>query len=331
MRTIATEHWTDSLRRAAFVIGSSLVAFVAARNTVTDLAQRFWGASGDFWQSTFDTAYSFFGGTDASASLWGSIVITMTVYWSFNLLLILLDTFNWPEFLMRYKVQPDKNAPVDRRQLAKAIALVLFNQTVVGIPFSLLAYQAFRLRGGVFHGELPTLQWVILEIGVCVLAEEVFFYYSHRLLHHPSIYKHIHKIHHEWTAPIGIISLYAHPIEHVLSNLLPPCVGPLIMGSHLGTVWVWFCLALISTSIAHCGYHFPLLPSPEAHDFHHLKFVNNFGVLGVLDSLHGTDRLFRASKAYQRHFLLLSLVPVRELHPDDEKAGDKRRQAEAAK
>ena len=90
-----------------------------------------------------------------------------------------------------------------------------------------------------------------------------------RTLHHRSLYSYIHKRHHEWTAPIGIISLYAHPIEHLVSNLLPPVLGPLLMGSHLCSAWVWFSIALLSTTVAHCGYHFPLLPSPEAHDYHH--------------------------------------------------------------
>uniref|UniRef100_A0A1I8GMH9 Fatty acid hydroxylase domain-containing protein n=2 Tax=Macrostomum lignano TaxID=282301 RepID=A0A1I8GMH9_9PLAT len=312
--------WIDSAKKTAFVLGTSLIVFVAARNTATDLLQRFWGASGNYWQQAFDWTYAAFGSDDRCAWLFGTLAITGVVYWAFNLFLMLLDVFNWPKFLLKYKVQPDKNAPIDKRMLAKAVATVLFNEFVVAPPFMLLMFALYSWRGVAFSGELPTFQWVILEIAVFSLTEEVFFYYSHRMLHHPRIYRYVHKIHHEWTAPIGIISLYAHPIEHVLSNLLPPCMGPLIMGSHLGTIWLWFCLALVSTSISHCGYHFPLLPSPEAHDFHHLKFVNNFGVLGILDSLHGTDRLFRASRAYQRHFLLLSLVPVRELYPDGDKA-----------
>lgn len=33
-------------------------------------------------------------------------------------------------------------------------------------------------------------------------------------------------------------------------------------------------MALLSTLNAHCGYHFPFFPSPEAHDFHHQKSVD---------------------------------------------------------
>lgn len=39
-----------------------------------------------------------------------------------------------------------------------------------------------------------------------------------RLLHHPKLYKKIHKKHHEWTAPIGVIALYCHPVEHVVGR-----------------------------------------------------------------------------------------------------------------
>lgn len=53
--------------------------------------------------------------------------------------------------------------------------------------------------------------------------------------------------------------------------MLPVVVGPILMGSHLSSITMWFSLALIITSISHCGYHLPFLPSPEFHDYHHLK------------------------------------------------------------
>jgi len=91
------------------------------------------------------------------------------------------------------------------------------------------------------------------------------------LLHHPKLYKHCHKIHHEWTAPTGIVAVYSHPVEHMLSNQLPLWLGPFLMGSHLSVALLWYSVAILNTTVTHSGYHLPFLPSPEAHDYHHHK------------------------------------------------------------
>ena len=94
-----------------------------------------------------------------------------------------------------------------------------------------------------------------------------------RLLHSPYLYRFIHKRHHEWTAPIAVTAMYCHPFENIFSNVLPIFLGVFIMGSHVATAWLWFSLAILFTLNSHSGYHLPFLPSPEAHDFHHLKYV----------------------------------------------------------
>ena len=98
-------------------------------------------------------------------------------------------------------------------------------------------------------------------------------YLTCRLVHWGPLYKAIHKKHHEWTAPVGVVAVYAHPFEYILSNVTPFVMGPLIMRSHMATTWLWYALAVTTTVCHHCGYHLPLLPSPEFHDFHHLKWV----------------------------------------------------------
>ena len=66
---------------------------------------------------------------------------------------------------------------------------------------------------------------VIRDLAIAGLANEFWFYYSHRLIHYPPLYKRIHKIHHEWTSPVAAMAIYCHPLEHVFSNLLSVYLG----------------------------------------------------------------------------------------------------------
>uniref|UniRef100_H0XG30 Fatty acid hydroxylase domain containing 2 n=1 Tax=Otolemur garnettii TaxID=30611 RepID=H0XG30_OTOGA len=311
-------HIWGSMRRTVLILGSGLLLFVAFWNSVTWHLQRFWGASGYFWQAQWERLLSTYEGkewilfiTDSGATLVPSLF-----FWCFNGLLLVVDTTGKPNFISRYRIQAGKNEPVDPVKLRQSTRTVLFNQFMISLPMIVFLYPFLKWWGDPCRRELPTFHWFLLELVIFTLTEEVLFYYSHRLLHHPAFYKKIHKKHHEWTAPIGVISLYAHPIEHVASNMLPTILGPLVMGSHLSSITTWFSLALIATTISHCGYHLPFLPSPEFHDYHHLKFNQCYGVLGVLDHLHGTDTVFKQTKAYERHTLLLGFTPLSESIPD---------------
>ncbi len=47
------------------------------------------------------------------------------------------------------------------------------------------------------------------------------FYWSHRALHHPALYKHFHKQHHEYKGTIGFAAEYASTVEQVRGPLCP--------------------------------------------------------------------------------------------------------------
>jgi sterol desaturase/sphingolipid hydroxylase (fatty acid hydroxylase superfamily) len=53
-------------------------------------------------------------------------------------------------------------------------------------------------------------------------------------------------------------------------------------------------MALINTMSSHSGFRFPITPNPFFHDFHHQYFDENYGVLGILDYLHGSSVKYRA-------------------------------------
>ena len=59
---------------------------------------------------------------------------------------------------------------------------------------------------------------------LCAVVEDTWHYFLHRLLHHNSIYKYVHKMHHNFQAPFGAVAEYAHPIETVGESILVYCV-----------------------------------------------------------------------------------------------------------
>ncbi|CRK91231.1 CLUMA_CG004912, isoform A [Clunio marinus] len=291
--------------------------FVKIRKTCENDSdcQVFWRSSGDFWQKSWDGFLDFAGDDEFNLFIWWTTGYTFLLYWSFGAIYTLMDLTNRPKFLRKYKIQPNTNEPVDSKQLIKVIMSVVFNQIFIGIPFAILSFYLMKLRGIPEMRKLPTFHGILFDIIVCIFVEEFGFYYSHRLMHSKRIYKHIHKQHHLWQSPVAVTAIYAHPIEHIFSNMLPPFLGVLICGSHITTAWLWFSMALLSTLNAHSGYHFPFFPSPEAHDFHHLKFNTNYGMLGFLDRIHGTDVLFRNSPQGRRHIMMLSFTPAHEQFP----------------
>jgi len=226
--------------------------------------------------------------------------ITQGWWWFLTGLFTACDYFHIGQ---RYKVQPLVKNVVERGLLGKAFLVSALN--VVGVS-GLLLFSVFNMFGSsAFGPKGPQGRFIIIrDLIVFAAVEEIGFYYSHRLFHSPMFY-HLHKIHHEFTAPSALTTAYAHPIEHLVCNLGPLITGPLLMQSPLETWIIWWCLAITSTITSHSGYHFPLLSSPEHHDFHHKYFTSNFGTFGILDWVHGTRTKYTESSEIKRDFILM--------------------------
>lgn len=177
-----------------------------------------------------------------------------------------------PGLLRRYKIHDPTNKPLDKQQLVKVIKVNIFNQVFIGVPMMLIGYYLKSLRGFPENfRNVPDFSRVIFDLAAIILVDEVCTYYLHRLLHSKLLYKRVHKMHHEWVSPIALSPSYCHPLEHIMGKIIPTAAGTVVMQSHTSVVWIWIALVTTTTVISHSGYHFPILMSPESHDFHHSR------------------------------------------------------------
>lgn len=206
------------------------------------------------------------------SQLFTNVLDHLVIHWGICVPLFMFDIVLY--FSGKWKTyksaEPQINVP-----LTNTVVTVLLNQFLITFP-------VMWLLGDFPEGSL--FSWENLyKIPLTFLFLEIMFFYSHLLLHTQWFYSRFHYIHHKWTYPMAISALYAHPFEHLLSNVLPVILAAKFTGLNFITTRVWHAFVLANTLIvAHGGY------ANDMHYKHHLLRDCNFGAIGMLDSIHNT-------------------------------------------
>jgi Delta7-sterol 5-desaturase len=132
-----------------------------------------------------------------------------------------------------------------------------------------------------------------------LIIDDTWFYWVHRLLHHPKLFPYIHVVHHKSVDVNPFTSISFHWLEPFLLTLwiFPASFIFPIYAPVLGVIQVW---GLLDNVKSHLGYElYPanfnkgwlrFMTSSTHHNMHHSKFKGNYGVhFRIWDKLLGTE------------------------------------------
>lgn len=200
-------------------------------------------------------------------------------FWPLAAAFAALD-FAAPQVLRPFKVQHGQR--MSTQMYAKCAGMALLNSA---LSFVLVHAVASWRRPDWSVETLPSAATLLLQLAASACASELWFYCGHRVMHLSDwLYNNVHYLHHQISAPSAVAALYAHPVEHALVNFPTTALGPVLLGGHASLYVLWTFVATVTVCLDHAGWHLPLLPAPEFHDFHHSEGVGNYGAVGLMDA-----------------------------------------------
>ncbi|KAF3255747.1 C-4 sterol methyl oxidase [Orbilia oligospora] len=212
-----------------------------------------------------------------------SFVMHELVYFGRSLPWMICDAI---PYFQRWKIQ-DQKIP-NAAQQWRCIKSVLFTHLVIELPQIWLFHPLAKAAGMSTDVPFPAWTTMAFQIAIFFVLEDAWHYWLHRLFHWGPLYKNIHKIHHEHSAPFGLAAEYAHPVEVLTLGIgtvfIPIGYCWFAPDFHVMTMYIWICLRLFQAIDAHSGYDFPwslhhFIPfwaGASHHDVHHEKFIGNY-------------------------------------------------------
>ncbi|KDO27440.1 hypothetical protein SPRG_07028 [Saprolegnia parasitica CBS 223.65] len=234
--------------------------------------------------------------SDFTIYFWCTLTLSTLALFGGSLVYALMDA---TPALRKYKIQPTK--PPTIALYLRCLKLAVGNHLLIHMGLLWVNLPLMQWLGISVSSPLPKPSTIALQFVVCMLTEDFCFYWCHRFLHWKRIYKHVHKVHHEYRAPFGLTAVYTHPLEEILTTGAT-MAGPLLVCRHMLPIWIWTTYRLLETIDSHSGFEFPLAPGhlipilsgTLRHDYHHEKFDCNFGsMFSFWDWVCGTDAAFR--------------------------------------
>ena len=156
------------------------------------------------------------------------------------------------------------------------------------------------------RGSIPTsnaypLWWLPASVLVYLFAHDTWFYWTHRLMHRPALFRVAHAVHHASRPPTAWAAMSFHPWEALTGAVVIPALV-LTIPIHVAALGVVLAVMTVMGVTNHMGWEmFPRalvagragnwLITASHHQRHHQQYGCNYGLyFRFWDRLCGTDR-----------------------------------------
>lgn len=187
-----------------------------------------------------------------------------------------------------------------KKMIKYEIKRSLINLIVLGF-LSVIILWEIKHGSGLIYKEFYRYGWgyFLISIFSLMLIHDTWFYWVHRLMHLPKLYKWTHRVHHKSTNPTPFSSFSMDWTELLIEFGIFPLL-PFLIPLHPLTISVFAFMAFAFNIIGHLGFElFPAwliessfgkwINSSTKHNIHHEKFNYNYGYYFTLwDSIMNT-------------------------------------------
>jgi sterol desaturase/sphingolipid hydroxylase (fatty acid hydroxylase superfamily) len=211
----------------------------------------------------------------------------------FFLFLLWLKQKNTFRFRIRRSIGKPKQ--IGREFFNSIRSICVYNAIQLGMRLVVLAFGFIMTMGNT----LP-LWWVILSYPLVMIGHETYFYWTHRLMHHPKLFRLVHWEHHKSVGPT-VFSAHSFSVIEAMVDGFYPILYVLIFPTTF-PVLIFFQFAQILHDVAiHSGVdifprvlvtdkRFGWLCGTIHHDMHHALGRSNYALYTrVWDRLMKTE------------------------------------------
>jgi sterol desaturase/sphingolipid hydroxylase (fatty acid hydroxylase superfamily) len=129
--------------------------------------------------------------------------------------------------------------------------------------------------------------WLASLLGL-IVAHDAYFYWTHRALHHPAVFRLVHAVHHRSRNPSPWAAYAFHPIEAIIQSVFVP-LALTVIPLHPAVIFLFTSHMVVRNALGHSGVEiypkdavrnvtWSWLTSVTHHHLHHERVNGNYSL-----------------------------------------------------